>query len=500
MKDSSLLTYTEYCRSRSLVFPSTLVGALQIFDGSDYSEYTFTEGVENTDTTGLSWIVEVLEDAIDPIPKNLIPIMRIDESSVACAVGLYVDEVDADEKAEYALKVVRWHIGRVPQQYQGELLDVDAFLFLESAYKAIAKREDNISSVMKLAEKYHVDFIANGTRPKSTDMRPVQLASQNVIIGLASLCQDQFFDGLRVPAYTTCQVPHLAANEGDRALAALLLCDAFQNGGTMEVRFGPHYKEAQVPPSLMSYARSQGVEIGYEDEFAITPRESRQLFLAVTPMPEDLEGRAMEAIDCGVISPERLCYSLMSGIWSAVELDYILATSSRVTSIMKGGCGTENRRARLAEIEICRSAIMSGMLVKRLDNSDLAAGADTNVRVFEDGTDRSGWSISEDDGVIAIATSWVGRLPWTNPVDDRVILKADQGLIVVPRSLPTVADFALVSRLKSEYNSMVVAILTPSDMTSLVPAETPLLTCPLRMGEIDQDAERRLSSLRVGRS
>lgn len=477
-----------------------MVGALQIFHGSDYSEHTFTEGVDNTDTTGLSWVVEVLEDAVNPIPKNLIPIMRIDESSVACAVGLYMGEVDADENAEYALKAVRWHIGRVPEQYQGELLDVDALLFLESTYKAIAKREENIDSVMRLAAKYHENVIANGARPKSTDLRPVQLACQNVIIGLASLCRDQFFDGLRVPAYTTCQVPHLAANEGDRAMAALLLCDAFQNGGTMEVRFGPHYSETQVPPSLMSYARSQGVEIGYEDEFAITPREARQLFLAVTPMPEDLEGRSMEAIDRGVISPERLCYSLMSGIWSAVELDYILATSSRVSSIMNGGCDTENRRARLSEIETCRSAIMSGMLVKRLDNSDHAAGSDTNVRVFEDGTNNSGWSISEDDGVVAIATSWEGRVPWANPVDDRVILKPEQGLIVVPRSLPTAADFALVSRLKSEYKSMVVAILTSSDMASLVPAETPLLTCPLRTGEIDQEAERRLSSLRVGRS
>ncbi|WP_298937428.1 hypothetical protein [uncultured Ruegeria sp.] len=477
-----------------------MVEALQIFQSSDYSEHTFTEGLANSDPTGFGWIVDVLEDAVDPIPRNLIPIMRIDESSVACAVGLFEDEIDADDNAEYALKVVRWHVGRVPEQYQGELLDVDAFMFLESAYKAIDKREENKNSVMKLAAKYQADFIANGSRPKSTDLRPVQLACQNVIIGLATLYQDQFFDGLRVPAYTTCQVPHLAANEGDRAMTAMLLCDAFQNGGTMEVRFGPHYGEKSVPPSLMSYARSLGVEIGYEDEFAITPREARQLFLAVTPMPDDLEGRSMDVIDRGVISPERLCFSLMSGIWSAVELDYILATSSKVATIMNGGSSTEMRRARLSELETCRSAIMSGMLIKRLDNNDHAAGMNENVRVFEDGTDKSTWSISEEDGVLAIATSWEGRLHWANPADDRADLEPEQGLIIVPRSLPTAADFTLVSTLKSEYPSMTIALLTTSDMAALVPPETPLLTCPLRMGEIDQEAERRLSSLRVGRT
>lgn len=500
MKDRKLLTYQEFCQTRSIVFPKVLVSALQIFQKSDYSDHVFVEGLEATDPKGLAWIVDLLGDAIDPLPENLLPILRVDESSVACAVCLFEDELLGDEPEDYALQVVRWHIGDVPAEHQGELLDRDAFLYLESGYKELAKREDNRQSVMKLAKRYHADFVTKGWRPKSTNLRPVQLACQNVIVGLATLSHDSFFDGLRVPAYATCEVPHLAANEGDRALIALLLCDAFQNGGTMEIRFGSYQNETPVPPSLKRYSRALGIKVGDEDECAVTPIESRNLFLAVTPMPDDLRGRSLDLIDRGIITPERLCFSLMSGIWSAVELDYIFSTSSRVSSILQGGSDVEFRRSRLAELETCRAAMMTGMLIKRLENSDAAAGSSDCVRVFEDEANKTIWSVSEDDGIVAIETGWIGNLPWSAELDERLNLEEGQGLLVVPRSLPTSEDCALVSHLSSAYPNVIAVLLTPNDMRTVAPPEIPVLSCPLRMGELDLEIEKRLTSSRVGRS
>jgi hypothetical protein len=110
-------------------------------------------------------------------------------------------------------------------------------------------------------------------------VRPVRIACQNVIVGLAAIAQDSSFDGLLAVAWQTCEVAHVAANEANRALAALTLCDVFQKGGTMDIRFDrkAHVKlhgedhffdehpENGVPTSLRRFGRVVGVELGVDD-------------------------------------------------------------------------------------------------------------------------------------------------------------------------------------------------------------------------------------------
>ena len=84
-------------------------------------------------------------------------------------------------------------------------------------------------------------------------------------------------------------MPH----ESNRALSALLLCDAFQNGGTMEIRFGTAEKPKLFPPALRRFGRTHGIILGEEDPSSISPAEARSLFGAVTPMPDDLREREL---------------------------------------------------------------------------------------------------------------------------------------------------------------------------------------------------------------
>ena len=121
-------------------------------------------------------------------------------------------------------------------------------------------------------------------------------------------------------AWQTCEVPHVATHEANRGLAALTLCDAYRNGGTMEIRFDwpgqvrvgdksvryAGHVEGQVPASLRRYARTVGVTLGTHDRGAIFPDEARALFLAVTPMPASLAARATTAMSDYGIPPERL--------------------------------------------------------------------------------------------------------------------------------------------------------------------------------------------------
>jgi hypothetical protein len=407
------------------------------------------------------------------------------------------DEDEFDE--QLPLEVVRWHLGDINPKFQGELLDSDSVAYVTSVTEELATRPAVLDKIRMHAQTFYKSYVEAKVMPRGYVLRPLQLACQNVILGLATLQHDASFDGLRVVHYTTCEVPHVATHEANRAMIALLLCDAFQNGGTMELRFGDRRPEDRLPPALVRYGRTLGLYLGENNKSSISPEEARQLFLAVTPMPDDLRSRSLDLFDRGVVSPERLCFVLMSAAWKPIELDYILGTSSRSSSILEGGAAFEMRIARLAESESCRAALMAGMFQRRLDNADAPARSGKSVRVFEDNVAGVGWAILEETGAVLLTNVSLGPLPWSagslEPRTDH-----EGVVIVVPRGLPLPSDYEAVRALQVAHPDAVCALMVPADMIGVVPSDLPILVCPERLSELDSEIERRLIACRTGRS
>lgn len=471
--------------------------------GRDLHGLIYWPGGQPSQANSLAAGQRLLGDAVWDAPENYLPLLPVDEESIACVVCALTGR---DENGVEALggEVVRWHLGAIDQRYQGQALDSDAAAYLASIAEELAGRKSSLDRVKSRAAIYHAEYLEKltssggkgGERPRSFVQRPVQLACQNVIIGLAVLQQDSTFDGLRVRDYLTCEAPHLATHEANRAMAALILCDAFQCGGTMEIRFGSPDRRVPVPVALRRYGRAQGIEIGVEDPAAVTPAEARRLFMAVTPMPDDLRMRTEAWFDCGLLSPERVCFTLMASVWSALELDYLLATSPRALSILEGGAETALRRARLAEAESCRAALMAGMLYRRVTTRDGAA-AGSGVRVFEDARETAPWRVLEEAGAVAIAMD-SAELPWLAPGHARNPARGGGAAIILPRALPTPMDLDQLRACAEEYPEAEALLLVPTDMAELVPADIPLLVCPDRLGELDAAIERKLGASRIG--
>lgn len=481
-------------------------GVAQMLEGQvgrDLRSLVYWPGGDPRQANSLSTGGRLLGDAVWEAPDNYLPILPVDEESIACLVCARTGD-DAADAGDLGGEVVRWHLGAIDERYQGWLIDSDAAAYLASVAEELAGRPPSLERVKSRAEIYYAEYLEQlnasggkgGERPRSFVQRPVQLACQNVIIGLAVLQQDSTFDGLRVRDYLTCEAPHLATHEANRAMAALFLCDAFQCGGTMEIRFGPPDRRQPVPAALRRYGRAQGIEIGAEDPAAVTPAEARRLFMAVTPMPDDLRMRTAAWFDRGLLSPERICFTLMASVWSALELDYLLATSPRALSILEGGAPTELRRARLAEAESCRAALMAGMLHRRVTAHD-GAGVGSGVRVFEDAREATPWTVLEETGAVAIAMN-PAQLPWRalgrapDPAPGR------EAAILLPRALPTPMDLDQLRACAAEHPDAEVLLLVPTDMAELVPSDIPLLVCPDRLGELDAAIERKLGASRIG--
>jgi hypothetical protein len=482
-----------FLNERGLQMPKGLMEIYSSPEARSLEGLIYWPNRPDSNLNSLAWALRQLRDATTPPPDNYLPLLPVDDLSIACLpcspLGVPYDDYG----------VARWHLGMIDEKFQDSLLATDVGQYVRSVAEELRARTFGLKRVGAIANRYYADYVEKGIRPRGSVLRPVQLACQNVIIVLAALRHDAGFDGLRVSIYLTCEAPHVATHEANRAMAALILCDAFQNGGTMEIRFGERGRENPVPPALRRFGRSIGKSLGMEDSCCITPLEARDLFLAVTPMPDELRDRCDDLFDRGVISPERLCFTLMSSIWSAIELDYIAATSPRIESILRGGAPPDLRRNRVAELETCRAAMMLGMLQRHIDNSDTAAQSDRGVRVFEDSVASASWRIRGDVGAAAIAGAPEGLVPWASQDREAALLSEDGYLITVPRGLPTPSDHQLVLDIQSEHPEAVVALLVPADMVDTVPKEIPLMVCPDRIAALDTDIERRLDSLRVGR-
>jgi hypothetical protein len=441
----------------------------------------------------------LLDSTIMPAPRSLIPIALADEQSLACAVISALDDTGVGGN------VVRWHLGAIPISEQGRLLDVDPFLYLESLAQELAGREPGYRLMTdKVFPDYHAKYVSEGRKPRTFATRPVRLACQNVVAGLAAFAHDSSFDGLSVAAWQTCELPHVATHEANRAMTALLLCEAFQGGGTMEIRFdrseyGPHL-EGRIPASLRRYARSVGIWLsdGRGSGARIMPAEARDLFLAVTPMPDELRERVDTAVMRGHSSPERLCYTLMSQTWREIELDFMLAVSARAHSILTGGASVEDRGARQAESDVARAAVMLGMFYRRLDSKDTATGDGSGLRVLEDNRHGVTWQVKPVEGAVEFGGVPHLPIPWLPPGSG--LAARDGRLTVLPRAVATQELVAHVRRFAADGKDVVVVLPADADRTILADAGIVALACPDRPGEIDLAVESRLTRARVARA
>jgi hypothetical protein len=449
----------------------------------------------------LEWAERLINASDWQLPSNLVPILPVDDGSFACAV--------VPDRVDEPVPVVRWHLTVAEQRHQAALLDTDCFLYVESVAEELAARERGLQRVLdEIGPGYQGTHLGKNKRPRDFVLRPIRLACQNVIVALAAIGQDSTFDGLSVAAWQTCEVPHVATHEPNRALAALTLCDAFARGGTMEIRFDRpatitldgrsiHYighPEGRVPASLRRYGRTVGVALGAEDPAAISPREARELFLAVTRMPHDLRRRVHEATTRRGVTPERACYTLLSQVWREIELDMLMATSEHAASILAGGADWSQRSQRQAESDVCRAALMAGMYFRRLNGRDTAATTtDEGIRVVEDVSAGVTWSINDSEASLTYHLAAATPPPWLTP---GATLAATTDLTVVPRVHVTESDLERVR--VSDTTGAPAALLVPQDTVLPSPA-VPVLRCPDRLADLDRAIEDKLLTSRISR-
>jgi hypothetical protein len=447
------------------------------------------------------WALDAMRHGAQAPDADLVPVMPVDDASFACLVCA---REDGGGPADLGT-VVRWHLGAVPARAQRQILDVGLAQYVATAAADLRARGPGLEAMKRIAAAFSVHD-DDGTRAKLYEVRPIRLAVQNVVIGLAAVRQESTYDALAADAWQTCEAPHVNAHEGARGLLALTLTEAFRAGGTMEIRFDRH-PERRVPAMIQQFARVQRVDLAMSDPVSIAPAEARQLFFAVTRVPDVLRSRIDIATRAQAITPERACFLILAKIWSPIEMDMILGLSERAPSILKGGADPLERLAAQAEGDVCRAARMIGMLWARLSNAETET--DSATRFMEDARVLVDWVIDEEEGAIVFTSSRPCSVPWV-VCGPPVVVPAGVPLVVVPRAFANEQSAAVAERVAKRIAgpsgalAPVAATLQPRDQTSTAARDgsSPVLelVCPDNLAELDREVEAKLQKCRVGRA
>jgi hypothetical protein len=150
----------------------------------------------------------------------------------------------------------------------------------------------------------------------------------------------------------------------------------------------------------------------------------------------------------------------------------------------------------MAESEVCRAALLGGMLFRRLNALD-TAGVNGEARVFEDTSVGVTWEVLPRHGAVLFDGVPSGPIPWQRSGEVRAA--EDGRLIALPRAHPTDVDVRMAGSL-ADTTGIPVVLVVPADRTDVVDCPLPVLACPDRVSELDATIEGKLLASRIARS
>ena len=138
----------------------------------------------------LSDAYRLIGDRGTRLPESLLPFCVVDEASIACVLTQDDDYYATGE-------IVRVFLTDVEHRFQCALLDMHPLAYMTSLEEELPARDEGLRRVLdEIGPAYQDAYLAKEKRPRDFVIRPVRIACQNVIVGLAAFAQDSTFDGL----------------------------------------------------------------------------------------------------------------------------------------------------------------------------------------------------------------------------------------------------------------------------------------------------------------
>jgi hypothetical protein len=278
-------------------------------------------------------------------------------------------------------------------------------------------------------KEYEEKFRKKNILPKNHDYRPYRWCSRDIVFSLLVVKQNNRGNFLDVDVCLISQPPQYVENSGAKVALGFLLSEAYKCGGTMEIVFSKNVEGGRVPAYICDAAIEMGVKLNHVFEGHITPFEARQLYLGLAGFSSEAKERIMKLALDKVISPERVCFLVMGGVWSLAEAETIILGSKHPERILQSVSEPDERHLYLNDLTVAGTSILGGVLDRKLLRIELVKDG----QIVESEDEESPVEISFDPTYFAKIYSSETDLivPW---IDENKILTAGQRMVVLIRA------------------------------------------------------------------
>jgi len=371
---------------------------------------------------------------------------------------------------------------------------------------------------------FQYDHKEGGQLPRSHVWRPYRFCVQDVVLGLTVIRHDRKYNRLEVDVFLTAEIPEYEYDSGCRALALILLSDAYKSGGSMEIRFTKHVEGGKVPDELCQMADRLGIRLSHARQGGISPAEAKRLYLALSDFSKKVADKVMSLEDEGRLSAASVCYAMHHGVWTAPEIDIILHGSRFPESILTGSLPAEVWHLFQHDLLIGRNALTGAYLDRQLSRrehsieeqkqseSQTIVELEDDERSLQIDFEPKHWAkiyrLGPDEKPIAI--------PWLHNPSRPLMMLPDQPLWVLLRTRDAYdleftfeKDITEAVELRQKENVQ-VCILVPGDFRRLATHfehlrqqindnNIGIIVCPEFIDQLDGEMQKRFESVKVMR-
>jgi len=288
---------------------------------------------------------------------------------------------------------------------------------------------DGLEIFKKHVKEYGDNFRKRNKLPKNYDFRPYRWCSRDIVFSLLVVRHNRRGNYLEVDVCLIANPPQYVENSGARVALGFLLSEAYKCGGTMEIVFSKNVEGGRVPAYICDLAIDMGVKLKYVFEGHITPLEARLLYLGLAGFSEKAKNKIMKMAVDGLISPERVCFLMMGGVWSLPEAESIILGTGHPERTLQSMSEPEDRHLFLNDLMVSSTAILGGALDRKLLRVELT----DNGKIIESEDYESPLSIEFDPVFFAkiYRSDTELIIPWIN---ENHLLSSGMQMVVMVRA------------------------------------------------------------------
>lgn len=368
--------------------------------------------------------------------------------------------------------------------------------------------------------RFEFNHQRGGQIPRNYLWRPYRFCVQDIILGITVIRHDRQFNRLEVDVFLTAEIPEYESDSGCRALALILISDAYKSGGTMEIRFTKHVEGGRIPREVVSLGKKHGIHFEHAQQGTITPLEAKQLYMALSGFSDVVTERVATLDESGRLSAAGVCYAMHHGVWTSEELEILLSLSASPDSLLTGRYSPANWHLYLNDLVTGRTALMGSYLDRQILKKEYV-GTDNSVVEMED---------DEEPVVISFDTEFCAKnyfftkaetpapIPWieygltdlsSEPEDTLHVLLRARDAADLEMKFSTDIEVAAEMNLKT---GGPVCILVPSDFRRLEPElrskfgqtarenSVGIVICPDLVNRLNTEVVRRFEAVHLMRT